>query len=241
MSPKLTRTVWRARLALIWERLWAAAYPLVMVLALFAMAVLTGLLGVLPDLARYAALALFALAFIWALRPLFRLALPARGEALRRIETASALDHRPVSASEDRPANPSALSSAIWEEHVARQLAKLKRLSAGTPRSDLKWRDPYALRLAALLGVLAAAFLYRGDPVSNFVDAVRIAPSQAQLALSLDAWVRPPAYTAKPPSSSPARRSRKGCSATAISWCRKAASWCCVSRAPKSRSSPSSA
>jgi uncharacterized protein (TIGR02302 family) len=199
MSPKLTRTVWRARLALNWERLWAAAYPLVMVLALFAMAVLTGLLGVLPDLARYAALALFALAFIWALRPLFRLALPARGEALRRIETASALDHRPVSASEDRPANPSALSSAIWEEHVARQLAKLKRLSAGTPRSDLKWRDPYALRLAALLGVLAAAFLYRGDPVSNFVDAVRIAPSQAQLALSLDAWVRPPAYTAKPP------------------------------------------
>jgi uncharacterized protein (TIGR02302 family) len=199
MSPKLTRTVWRARLALYWERLWAAAYPLVMVLALFAMAILTGLLGHLPDLARYAALAAFAIAFLWALRPLLRLAFPARSEALRRIETISALDHRPVSASEDKPANPSPASSAIWEEHVVRQLARLKQLRAGTPRSDLKWRDPYALRLAALLGVLAALFLYRGDPVSNFADAVRIAPSQAQTALSLDAWVRPPAYTAKPP------------------------------------------
>ncbi|MGE0006379.1 MAG: TIGR02302 family protein [Parvibaculaceae bacterium] len=199
MSAKLRRTVWRARLALYWERLWSAAYLLVMVLALFAMAVLTGLLAHLPDLARYAALAVFAIAFLASLRPLFRLAFPARSEALRRVETASALDHRPASASEDRPANPSPAASAIWEEHVARQLARLKRLRAGTPRSDLKWRDPYALRLAALLGVLAAAFLYRGDPVSNFVDAVRIAPSQAQAALSLDAWVRPPAYTAKPP------------------------------------------
>ncbi|MGE0242162.1 MAG: TIGR02302 family protein [Parvibaculaceae bacterium] len=191
--------MWRARLALYWERLWSAAFPLVMVLALFAMAVLTGLLGHLPDLVRYAALALFAVAFLWSLRPLFRLAFPERSEALRRIETASALDHRPVSASEDQPANPSPAASAIWEEHVARQLARLKQLSAGTPRSDLKWRDPYALRLVALLGVLAAAFLYRGDPVSNFADAVRIAPSQAQATLALDAWVRPPAYTAKPP------------------------------------------
>ncbi len=199
MSPKLQRTVWRARLALYWERLWAAAYPMVMLLALFAMTVLTGFLSLLPDPARYAALALFALAFLWTLRPLFRLAFPARSEALRRIETASALDHRPVSASEDRPANPSPTTSAIWEEHVARQLAKLKQLRAGTPRSELKRRDPYALRLAALLGVVAAAFLYRGDPVSNFADAVRIAPSQAQAALSLDAWVRPPSYTAKPP------------------------------------------
>ncbi|WP_119270681.1 TIGR02302 family protein [Taklimakanibacter deserti] len=199
MSPKLKQTVWRARLALYWERLWAAAYPMVMVLALFAMAVLTGLLGHLPDLARYATLVAFALAFLWTLRPLFRLAFPARSEALRRVETSSALDHRPVSAAEDRPANPSPAASAIWEEHVARQLAKLKHLRAGTPRSDLKWRDPYALRLAALLGVLAAAFLYRGDPVSNFADAVRIAPSQSQVALALDAWVRPPGYTAKPP------------------------------------------
>jgi uncharacterized protein (TIGR02302 family) len=199
MNPKLQRTVWRARLALFWERLWAASYPVVMVLALFAITVLTGLLGHLPDLARYAALAAFALAFLWALRPLLVLAIPARSEALRRVEICSQLDHRPVSASEDKPANPSPASSAIWEEHVARQLAKLKQLRAGTPRSALKWRDPYALRLAALLSVLAAALLYQGDPVSNLADAVRIKPSQAQAALSLDAWIRPPAYTAKPP------------------------------------------
>lgn len=199
MSPKLQRTVWRARLALFWERLWAASYPLVMVAAVFAIAVLTGLLALLPDYVRYAALAAFALAFLWTLRPLFRLVFPERAEALRRVEQASALDHRPISASEDKPANPGSAASAIWEVHVARQLAKLTQLKAGTPRSDLKWRDPYALRLVALLGVIAALFLYRGDPVSNFADAVRVTAPQAQAALSLDAWVRPPAYTAKPP------------------------------------------
>jgi uncharacterized protein (TIGR02302 family) len=199
MTPKLQRTVLRARLALFWERLWAASYPLLMVLAVFAMAVLTGILAALPDLFRYGALAAFALAFLWALRPLVSLAIPARSEGLRRIEQASSLDHRPVSASEDRPANPSPQGSTIWEAHVARQLARMKELRAGTPRSGLKWRDPYALRLAALLGVIAAALLYRGDPVANFADAVRISTSSAQTALSLDAWVRPPSYTAKPP------------------------------------------
>jgi uncharacterized protein (TIGR02302 family) len=199
MTPKLQRTVLRARLALFWERLWAASYPMLMVLALFAMAVLTGILAALPDLVRYGALAAFAFAFLWALRPLVSLVFPARSEGLRRIEHASSLDHRPVSASEDKPANPSPHASTIWEAHVARQLARLKALRAGTPRSGLKWRDPYALRLAALLGVIAAALLYRGDPVANFADAVRISTSSAQTALSLDAWVRPPSYTAKPP------------------------------------------
>lgn len=199
MYPKLKRTVLRARLALLWERLWAAAYPLLLVLAVFCIAILTGILGLLPDIARYAALAAFVLAFLWTLRPLLALAVPDRGEALRRIERASALDHRPVSAAEDRPANPSAAASTIWEAHVTRQLARLTRLNAGTPRSVLKWRDPYALRLLALLGVLAAAFLYRGDPVANFTDAVRVSSPAGQAALSLDAWVRPPAYTAKPP------------------------------------------
>ena len=199
MSPKLKRTVLRARLALFWERLWTAAYPLVMVLAVFTVAVLTGILGLLPDLARYAALAVFGLAALWALRPLLSLAYPQRSEGLRRIERASALDHRPVSASEDTPANPSPISSTIWDEHVARQLARLQQLKAGTPRSSLKWRDPYALRLMALLAVIAASFLYRGDPAANFADAVRISSAKAEAALSLDAWVRPPAYTAKPP------------------------------------------
>lgn len=199
MSAKLQRTIWRAGLALLWERLWAASYPLVMVGALFVIAVLTGFLALLPDYFRYAALAAFALAFLWALRPLFRLVLPQRAEALRRIEQASLLDHRPISAAEDKPANPGAAASVIWEAHVTRQLAKLTHLKAGTPRSELKWRDPYALRLLSLLGVIAALFLYRGDPASNFADAVRVTAAPSQVTLSLDAWVRPPAYTAKPP------------------------------------------
>ena len=140
MTPKLERTVLRARLALFWERLWAAAYPLLMVLAVFTMAVLTGILAALPDLIRYAALAALALALLWALRPLLALAFPWRSEGLRRIERASFLDHRPVSAVEDKPANPSPERAGGQAHEHAGHAARRRRahLSVG-PTGAKSW------------------------------------------------------------------------------------------------------
>ena len=44
------RKISQARLAILWERAWDALYPAIMVLGLFALAVLSGLLPSLPDL-----------------------------------------------------------------------------------------------------------------------------------------------------------------------------------------------
>jgi hypothetical protein len=201
MAVKLERTIRLARLALIWEAVWSAVFPALLVFAVLVVAVFSGLLAALPDLARFTALGLFALAFLWSLRPIVFLRIPSRTEALRRVELASQLDHRPVSAITDRlaPEFGAAQSRSIWEEHILRQLARLARLKAGAPQSALKRLDPYALRLAAGLGLIAVIFLHRGDPAANLADALRVAPAQAQAAMTLDAWIRPPAYTAKSP------------------------------------------
>jgi uncharacterized protein (TIGR02302 family) len=201
MAVKLERTIRLARLALIWEAAWSAVFPALLVLAVLAIAVFSGLLAALPDLARFTALGFFALALLWSLRPIISLRLPSRTAALRRVELASQLDHRPISAITDRLAAEfgAAQSRSIWDEHILRQLARLARLKAGVPESALKRLDPYALRLAAGLGLIAVIFLHRGDPAANLADALRVAPAQAQATMSLDAWIRPPAYTAKSP------------------------------------------
>jgi uncharacterized protein (TIGR02302 family) len=201
MASKLERTIGLARLALLWEALWAAAFPLLLTLAVFAIAVLSGVLAAFPDSIRFAALGGFALAFLWTLRPILALKVPSRNEALRRVELVSSLSHRPVSAVTDRIADEFSEpdSRSIWDEHILRQLARLTRLRAGAPHSALKRLDPYAMRLAALLGIIAVIFLHRGDPAANLADAVRVTPAEAKVAMSLDAWIRPPAYTAKSP------------------------------------------
>src|SRR5947209_6813524 len=130
MAVKLERIIRLARLALIWEAVWSVVFPALLIFAILVIAVFSGLLAALPDLARFTALGLFALAFLWSLRPIVSLRIPSRSEALRRVELASQLDHRPVSAITDRlaPEFGAAQSRSIWEEHILRQLARLARL-----------------------------------------------------------------------------------------------------------------
>ena len=61
MAAKLERTIRLARLALMWEAIWAAAFPALLTIAVFLLAVLSGLLAAFPDMVRFTALGLFAL------------------------------------------------------------------------------------------------------------------------------------------------------------------------------------
>ena len=72
MKQRLDGKIKQARLVLAWEAIWNAAFPAILVLGLFAVAVLSGLLANLPDIVRYVALALFAAAFLWSLDCLIR-------------------------------------------------------------------------------------------------------------------------------------------------------------------------
>ncbi len=201
MKQRLDGKIFQARLVLAWEAVWNAAFPVLLVLMVFAGAVLSGFLANLPDIMRYAALAAFAVALLWSLAPLVKLKWPARGAAIRRVENRSQLAHRPVSAALDQIAGPAPdpASTAIWEAHQIRQLAALKDLKTGLPRSGWKILDPYAARLPVGLALLASLFLYKGDPAGQLADALRMAPAAAAISVSLDAWIKPPAYTAKPP------------------------------------------
>jgi uncharacterized protein (TIGR02302 family) len=195
------RKISQAGAAITWERLWSSLYPAIMVLGFFALAVLSGLLPALPDWARFGGLAIFGIALVWALVPVARLVFPSRSEAIRRIESASGLAHRPVAGSEDRLAEgeQDQLSATIWEEHKTRQLRKLGQLKIGVVRSNWLARDRYALRIPLILALFAAVVLGRTEPTALLADSVRIDAPTPQATASLDAWIAPPGYTGRPP------------------------------------------
>lgn len=200
-SRKLERKISQARFALGWERLWSDLQGPVLVLMFFGAAVFSGLLPRLPDISRYGLLGLFTLALLWSLKSLVRLAWPTRQAAMRRIEHVSGLPHRPVTALNDRLASESAApqSQALWEEHKLRQLRNLDRMRAGMPRSSWRHLDPWAFRVPAILALVLSLLLGPGDPQSSLADSLRLTPLAKSAPLALDAWLKPPPYTGKPP------------------------------------------
>ena len=81
------------------------------------------------------------------------LALPARGEALHRLEADSGLTHRPLTHLTDRQASNlvDPWATVLWAHHQKRLLANLGELNLAPPRSDVARRDPIALRGLAIL------------------------------------------------------------------------------------------
>ena len=200
-SINIERKITQARLAEGFESLWAALHWPLLMLALFAATVLGGVLPLLGVGARAGVLVLLALGFLWSLRPLLKLRLPSRLDAMRRIEAKTGLDHRPVSGHRDQLASGSddPLQQAIWDEHKLRQLQGLKNLKAGTPQSAWRDIDPRALRLPAALALIAAIVLGPGEPGTTLAESFRFTAPPAAVPLVMDAWLKPPAYTAKPP------------------------------------------
>lgn len=198
------RKIAQARLALAFERLWAAlCWPLV-ILGATAALVVGGVLPLLPVWFRAVVLAVAAGAFLLSLRPLLRTlrsGWPDRSEAMRRVEARSGLSHRPVSARDDtlpeEVANP--VQKTIWQEHRLRQLNSLENLQAGAPTS--RWRDidPRALRVPVALALVAAVLLGPGTLRSNLADSLALTTPAPAPQMAIDAWLKPPAYTGKPP------------------------------------------
>jgi uncharacterized protein (TIGR02302 family) len=197
----LDRKIALAGAAIAFERVWAALlWPAVVACAAAAL-VLSGLLTRLPDLPRLALLLVAGLVFLASFRDLFRVSWPSRREAMRRIELSSGLLHRPVSGLDDRLATTGddPVQQAIWDEHRLRQLRALKDVAVGPPQSRWRFRDAAALRVPALLALAAALVLGPGDPARQLVQAVTLTPAEAAPQLVMDAWLKPPAYTTKPP------------------------------------------
>jgi len=118
---------------------------------------------------------------------------PGREAALRRLEEASGLTHQPLAAYEDLPAEGTG-SPALWAAHQRWVSARLLKLRMGLPSPGLASRDPYALRAIIVL-LLVVAFAGTGPGRAARVAEALLPGVAARKALTLEAWITPPAYT----------------------------------------------
>ena len=141
---------------MLWfERLLPALLPAARIAGVFLCVALLDLLPMLPWWAHAGVLigtGLAMLALLW--RGLSGLTPPDATAADRRLEQDSGLTHRPLAALTDRPATNDPTSLALWRAHVARGLARVRRLRLGWPHPGLAALDLRALRHAVLLGLV---------------------------------------------------------------------------------------
>jgi uncharacterized protein (TIGR02302 family) len=187
-------------LALLGERVWEALLWPFLVVSAFLVISLLELWSLFPPLLHRALLGGLGLALIVSFLPLVRVSLPTRAEALRRLERTAGIKHRPASSYEDSLGiTPPRETAALWAMHrerLSRLIGKLKP-SWPAPRTDRK--DPYAIRAALLLGVVAALLASGGNGWDRLRQAFNPGASGAAQLLRLDAWVTPPVYTGLPP------------------------------------------
>ena len=192
----------RARWIVFWERIWPPLAAIATVAGLFLVVSWLGLWLMLPALGpdrRYHRIC----------RPARRrrLAAPARCgfrasmTALRGVDHASGLPHRPATAIADNiaTAKDDPWSLALWRAHVERALTSARNLTAGKPAPHVAARDPVAIR--ALVLILVSR---RSSPRAATAPGVSSPPSTGRATsvpadFRLDAWVSPPQYTGKPP------------------------------------------
>src|SRR6266702_2908815 len=195
-----------ARAALLWERVWPAAWPALCVLGILAVSALFDVLPRLPGAAHAGVLALFAIAFAgavaWGARAAGTARWPDPIMARRRIEEASGLPHRPLEALADRPSAPlDGPAADLWAAHQRRMAAAVRRLRVGWPASGLARRDPWGLRsviaILLLLGVIDAGADWRDRVTRAFTPTLDGGP--AAIAASFDLWLTPPEYTGLAP------------------------------------------
>src|SRR3954469_13642185 len=197
----LARALRRAWWTILWERLWPALASIAVAVGVFLAVSWAGLWLVLPPLGR--AIALFVLIVLIAVAavPLFRFRLPSTFDGLRRLDRGSGLKHRPATAIADELAagEQDQVSQALWRAHVEQALRTANALKAGTPRPRLHLFDPVAVRALVVLLVCATFFAASGERVKRVTAAFDWAGVVQAKNFRVDAWVTPPAYTARPP------------------------------------------
>lgn len=204
-DPKLSRAFARkVRLstwALFFERLWPRLWLLVALAALLAVLALTGVFLTLSPTAHAALVAAFALAALAALIYAARVSWPTREEAVRRIERRSGVPHRPATSYEDTLTGytDDPTTRSLWQAHRERLARMMARLRVGNPSPRADKFDPLALRMLPLLLLVPAMGLVSGNIFDRMASAFRFGGNELRTDTRVDAWVTPPAYTAKPP------------------------------------------
>jgi uncharacterized protein (TIGR02302 family) len=197
----LGRALSRAYWAILWERLWPALASLATAVGFFIAVSWTGLWLILPPLAR--AIVLFGLLLLIAISavPLFRFRLPRQTDGLRRLDRASGLAHRPATAVADELATGrnDNVSEVLWQAHLDRARRAARTFKAGLPAPGLPARDPVAMRALVAVLLVATFFAAGSERGKRLLAAFDWAGVVSASNFRIDAWVTPPAYTARPP------------------------------------------
>lgn len=190
------------RLSLSVERLTPLIWPplgLLFVVLAFSAA---GGWSLLPGWLHAGLLALSGAAIVWYLLVAVRRFQPAdRADAEFRMETANP-DHRPITAVQDDMAlgRGDAAARDLWQAHRRRMAERVAALKIPSPNPGMPGRDPLALRFAAVF-LLVLGLAIGGQDVRGNLQAA-MSPQfggGASKEATLEAWITPPAYTARPP------------------------------------------
>jgi uncharacterized protein (TIGR02302 family) len=198
----IERKVRAARLAMIFEKLWPRVWLPLAVCGVFVLLSAFEVWQHLPPRVHFGLLWTFAAALCLSLLPLLFWRGPKRDASLARIEKASALDHRPLTAFNDTLSQDavSPETTALWEAHRRRAASSLGRLKAGAAHPRIDRYDPFALRALLVLSLVAVAAWTSTDLPGRLRAAFNVPPIPfGGAGFRIDAWVSPPPYTRKEP------------------------------------------
>ena len=202
LISRLSRKRLLASLVLWIEICGKSLWRIVSWLALFAGLWLLQIPEVIGSFGPALSLLVFLAGLLWLARTdLPKLRRPAQSDADRLLEQTGGLHHRPISALEDRLANPKKEPTRkLWQKNRETALIVLDQLRVPAPRPSLPQNDPYALRILAVLilvtGLVAAGPQWQ-DRLSYGLFPFsfgRNEPSVSPITL----WITPPDYTAMP-------------------------------------------
>lgn len=199
---RLDRLVRRAQITHLWEVFWRGIIPALVVAGLFLCLSWLGVWLELPGFARLAGVGLFAVALAASLVGLRHCRLLTRQEALKRIDAASGLGHRPAGVLDDTLANAGhdPGTQALWALHRRRAEQAARSLRVGAPSPRAVESDRFALRAGILVALIACAFVAGPERYARTIAAFDWGlGGGAGPNYRLDAWIDPPAYTGKPP------------------------------------------
>ena len=169
----LSRALARARLNILWERLWPALAAVATAVGVFLVVSWIGTWLWLPPIGRAIGLGVFFLLTAAAFAPMLMVRIPSRYDGLRRLDRNTGKKHRPATAIADDLAVDAKDSFAVtlWHAHVERALRAGKTLRAGRPSPGLAARDPYAIRALVLLLVITTFFAAGNERLKRITAA----------------------------------------------------------------------
>jgi uncharacterized protein (TIGR02302 family) len=200
-SNGLKRKIFWQRLLLAGAGLWAALQPAVIVAAIALSALAFNVSRYFPPLVNLVLLGIGFVIFIWSTRGLLNFRWPTVTDAARHLELVNGLPNREVSGLYDTLVVEQAnvQGSELWQEHQIRLLANMPGLGVAVPKSSWRDFDPVALRVPVALALVTSLILGRGDILSNIRNAASFSGPSTTATLIVDAWLKPPSYTRKPP------------------------------------------